>query len=433
MALAETQTPDVDPFSDRRILVLIAADRDPELASTVRSALTQAAYPEHLRFAICHCFDESTRSQLEEWADDPRFGIDSVPFARSHGRSWARAKTVEKFDDEPYVVQIDAHTRFAVRWDVGYIDMIESIDSPAAVLTTKPPIYQIGESGSAAYELVTAPTGSEAGMPATQVLIGGHFFTRGSFCRDVAYDPNWSAEAEDVSLTDQAKKQGYQLYRPAESLVWRHGSAVEFAVPDRIEALAAATDGGGIAFDRTWDIETDHIDFTTDYQQFVFALLGADDTELFRSDIENPMVLNGTNQSVTVSAAGLDDIPDKYLLWPVQADGTFSDRRVFPIPPEAVLATAPVAPVVPAAIPPATPPLTNAAAPIAVDYSHYLIVLFNGAGEEIERRELRDPEVLAAGVDAIELTGMNRERVDRYFVASVRRDGTVGSSRLVMP
>ncbi len=134
---------DIDPFADRRILVLIAAYRDPELANTIAHALAQAAYPEHVRFAICNQYDDETVDVVDQWKDDPRFSIDEVPFAESQGCCWARHRTFALFDDEPYMLQIDAHTRFAARWDVRYIDQLESTGVELSILTTYPPRYRL--------------------------------------------------------------------------------------------------------------------------------------------------------------------------------------------------------------------------------------------------------------------------------------------------
>ena len=115
----------VDParFEDRRIFVQIASYRDPELPSTIDSALFEARYPEHLRFGICHQFDDATAHDLDQWLDDPRFEIDAVPHDESRGACWARSRANQLFDDEPYYLQIDAHTRFARSWDRRFIEL----------------------------------------------------------------------------------------------------------------------------------------------------------------------------------------------------------------------------------------------------------------------------------------------------------------------
>ena len=228
-----------EPFADRRILVLIAAYRDPELASTIANAIAQAAYPEHLRFAICNQHDDDTSAVLDPWRDDPRFSIDEVPFTESHGCCWARHRTFELFDDEPYMFQIDAHTRFAARWDVRYIDMLESTGVDLPVLTSYPPSYRIVD-GEVVYDLdagvqrlkivelrddLTTLQKTErvldSARPGTSpTLAAGQIFSRGSFCRDVGYDPNIYFAGEEISLAVRAFTNGYDLLFPNENLIW---------------------------------------------------------------------------------------------------------------------------------------------------------------------------------------------------------------------
>ncbi|MDG1265849.1 MAG: GlcNAc-transferase family protein, partial [Ilumatobacter sp.] len=227
-------------FDDRRILVLIAAYRDAELLNTIASAITQAAYPEHLRFAVCHQFDDETVSLLEPWTDDPRFSIDSVHHSHSLGCGWARNRTFAMFDDEPYILQIDAHTRFAARWDARYIDMLESTESDLPVLTTYPPRYSFDTDGEVIYDTEagvqrlyiaevrpdlstlqrTTPASDLSRPGPSPTVAAGQIFTRGQFCRDVDYDPEIYFAGEEISLAARAFTSGYDLYYPTETLLW---------------------------------------------------------------------------------------------------------------------------------------------------------------------------------------------------------------------
>jgi hypothetical protein len=363
--------------SDRRILVLIAAYRDPELADTITSAITRAAFPEHLRFAICHQYDDITRPLLDPWDSDNRFRIDAVDHSESRGCCWARHRTFEMYAGEPYVFQIDAHTRFAARWDVRFIEMLESVDSPLPVLTTYPPRYTFDSDGSVRYDLdvgvqrlyvdevrddlttiqKTTPPPDLARPGPSPTVAAGHIFTRGSFCTDVPYDPEMYFAGEEISMAARAFTAGYDLYHPHQNLVWHryhhdhpkhwddhddHGAAHDVAVErlrslfrgdhsrlgrfglGSVRTLAEFEDHTGIdlgaprvTVDGTVTIEIDRsvIEPRDDYSVFVVVFLDRVGAEVTRREVRAPDVLGLRRSSVRFG-----DIPPNvshYLVVPM--------------------------------------------------------------------------------------------------------------------
>ncbi|MEY2958169.1 MAG: hypothetical protein RLZZ01_737, partial [Actinomycetota bacterium] len=366
-----------DRPTDRRILVLIAAYRDPELADTVTSAITQAAFPEHLRFAICHQYDEATRSLLEPWHGDDRFRVDAVEHVDSRGCCWARHRTFEMYDGEPYVFQIDAHTRFAARWDVRYVEMLESIDSPRPILTTYPPRYTVDDDGTVRYDLDagvqrlyveevrddlttvqrTSPPSDLSRPGPSPTIAAGQVFTRGTFCTDVPYDPEMYFAGEEISMAARAFTAGYDLYHPNENLVWHryhhdhpkhwedhtdhaesHASAIRrlrdlfrgdtgrlgrFGLGS-VRSLAEFEDHTGIDLgaprverDGTVTIEIDRsvIEPRDDYSAFVVVFLDRAGDEVARHDVRSPDVLGLQRDTLTIG-----DVPvqaSHYLVMPL--------------------------------------------------------------------------------------------------------------------
>ena len=379
-----------DPFADRRILVLLASYRDPELPRTIANALAQAAYPEHLRFSICHQYDDETAGDLSEWDDDPRFSIDAIPFDRSKGCCWARARTFERYDDEPYILQVDAHTRFAARWDQRYIDMFEALGNTKAVLTCYPPPYRVDESGNDHYHTeggihrlklirlehdlttrqATEQVSDTAAPGLSPLLAAGQIFAAGSFCVDVPYDPEIYFAGEEISLAVRAYTHGYDLYYPNENLVWHrysHGvplhwqdhpdeqSGLHDVAVERLRVLLS--DRGhelgrfGLGPDRTledfqhmadidfaqiaepgWSargtllLDTSSIDFSQQFAAWVFALFAGNGKELHRADITDDAILTGAANSIELDAPDLEAKPESYILWPILSDGSFGTR-----------------------------------------------------------------------------------------------------------
>ncbi|MEE9413829.1 MAG: GlcNAc-transferase family protein [Acidimicrobiales bacterium] len=382
-----------DPFSDRRILVSIAADRDLELSSTIRSALTQAAYPEHLRFAICHVYDHRSEGQLVPWTDDPRFVVTEVAAERAGNRCWARSLTYDLFDDEPYVLQISAHTRFAARWDGRYIEMLESIDDESAIITGLPAQYEIrddsviydlntgvqvlvldGLNDDFTMELRSRPADDVRAPGPSPLLAANQIFARGRFCRDVPYDAAMYPAGEEISLAVRAFTHGYNFYYPDQNLTWHlsdcgeqtawladevtdlpglarleqllvgdatalgdHGLGTKRTVAQFEESTGISfanripmVDAQGL-FDHTIELDTSGIDLAAEYQVWIFALLDGDGNEVHRSDITDHDVLRGDRTRLHLIARDLSAQPTHYVLWPLLSDGAFLERRVLPI------------------------------------------------------------------------------------------------------
>lgn len=378
-------------LADRRILVLIAAYRDPELANTIRNAIEQAAYPEHLRFAVCHQFDDRTSGQLDDWADDIRFRIDRVDHRESRGCCWARHRTFRLYQDEPYVFQIDAHMRFAARWDARYIDMLESIDAPMPVLTTYPPRYTIDADGSVGYDLEsgvqrlyidelrddlttvqkTTPPADLSRPGPSPSIAAGQLFTRGRFCRDVDYDPEMYFAGEEISLAARAFTSGYDLFHPNENLVWhlydhehpkhwddhpdhvvthtgavdrlrqlfreggdglgRHGLGTVRSLVDFQEH--AGVDLGarrvGVAGSAIIEIDRSVVEPRDDYEAFVVVFIDRHGNEVARRELRAPDVLDLTRSRVPVT--GLPSDAFEYLVIPRSRTGRLFTVFVHPV------------------------------------------------------------------------------------------------------
>jgi hypothetical protein len=511
LLLSEDTSPTTDPFADRRILVLIASYRDSELPRTISNALTQAAYPEHVRFAICHQFDDDTRGALEPWQDDPRFSIDEVPFGESRGCCWARARTFDLYDDEPYILQIDAHTRFAARWDVRYVEMLEAIDADKPVLTCYPPSYTVDDNGTdhyhvdggiqqlvvdrLRYDLTTrqrTEVVQDSSVPGPSAfLAAGQVFSRGSFCTDVPYDPDIYFGGEEISLAVRAFTRGYDLFYPNKNLIWhRYGHGERLHWDDHpeeqqslntvaLERLATLLTGDsrklgrfGLGRDRTladfetmagldfsqtgagagWsvrghlELDTSSIEFTNPFHLWVFAIFSGDQKELYRQDITNSDVLSGTSRTVQLDTPGLDDKPVSYILWPVTLDGSFGQRTVHPLDPTLVVPPLGLSESVPSIVDPPVvvpPPVPASTSPTGItisidrsiiesrdDYRSFILTFIDRDGVEVDRVDMRRPDVLDLTVGEVTLPNFDPGDAVSYAVIPTRKNGDVGTVRL---
>lgn len=390
-----SRTKTFDRFEDRRVLVLIAAYRDKELSNTVANALTQAAYPEHVRFAICNQFDDETADLLERWSDDPRFRVDAVPYTESMGCCWARDRTFGLYDDEPYILQIDAHTRFAARWDVRYIEMLESIDVDLPVLTSYPPSFRY-EDEEIVYDMVagvqrlviaevrddlTTLQKTEA-VPQVQLpgsspsVAAGQIFTRGQFVRDVPYDPHVYFSGEEISLAARAFTHGYDLFYPNENLVWH--------LYDHKEP-------------KHWEDHQDHSRSHDAALRRLRALFGSRSATLGRHGLGTERSLADFERHAGIRLRPSDDTDD--------ADAAGADMVG-----AGVLSFH----------------IDRSAIEPRDDYVAFVIVLLDDSGSEIARRSVHAPDVLELRREWVELRDVDPGPATGYVVVPTRRNGQIG-------
>src|SRR5271169_4585074 len=116
------------------IFVQIASYRDAELLPTLRDCLAKAAHPENLRFGICWQHDNTEK--LGGFISNPRFRVISVPYQDSKVVCWARNAIQSLYSGETYTLQLDSHHRFIPRWDSALIEMLQSLGSEKAILTS---------------------------------------------------------------------------------------------------------------------------------------------------------------------------------------------------------------------------------------------------------------------------------------------------------
>ena len=99
------------------IFISVAAYRDPMLAFTLRSAISQAADPSRLFFGVVEQTLPAEQLRLPmDWA------ARQVRWARLHalearGPCWARALAMSLYQGEDWFFQIDSHTWFEPGWD----------------------------------------------------------------------------------------------------------------------------------------------------------------------------------------------------------------------------------------------------------------------------------------------------------------------------
>ena len=223
---------------DRRpwIFVSIASYRDPDLWHTIADCIAKARDPRRLRFGIC--WQHSPDEILPDWLRSSRCRIVDVPWRDSRGQCWARAQIMPLWDGEDWYLQLDAHHRFNQDWDTKLIQQAAIASSGKPLLSAPGAPFMIGAplvedgpwrvefagfraDGMPETKIGRLPTNVARTPPVAARWVCGHLlFAPGSFVEEVPYDPELYFGAEDATVALRAFTHGYDLFHPAESILW---------------------------------------------------------------------------------------------------------------------------------------------------------------------------------------------------------------------
>jgi hypothetical protein len=238
----------MDPVKEKKtntIFIQIASYRDPQLLPTLKDCLEKAKYPENLRFGIAWQHKEDdTWDNLDEYKNDHRFKILNIDYRDSEGVCWARNLVQSLYTNETYTLQLDSHHRFAQDWDEMLIDMLVSLQKdgyPKPLITAYIPSFdpdndpkaRVKEPWKMTFDRYI-PEGAVFFLPASfdtkvdctdKPLMGrfysAHFaFTLGSFCKEVAHDPNYYFHGEEINIAVRAFTHGYDIFYPHKVICW---------------------------------------------------------------------------------------------------------------------------------------------------------------------------------------------------------------------
>ncbi len=221
--------------ADGSIFVSIAAYRDPGLLPTIADCLAKARHPERLRFGVCWQYGQEMADPRQ--LAGPQFAVRYVDARLSRGACWARAEIMRLYDGEDWYLQLDSHHRFAADWDEKLRQQAVLTGSAKPVLTTYASGFTPGAEAAAVEEAtvmtfasfttegVLRPTSAPVAGPRTTPVraryLSAHFlFAPGSFVTDVPYDPELYFLGEEVTLAVRAYTHGYDLFHPAEHILW---------------------------------------------------------------------------------------------------------------------------------------------------------------------------------------------------------------------
>lgn len=258
---------------NEQIFVSIASYRDPECQHTVADLFAKAAHPERISVGICWQVDPELDKDcfLVPPPYPSRVRSRTYTLAQSKGGCWARAEAHSLLQDEDYVLQIDAHMRFAQHWDSSMIEACTSIPGECTMLTGSPLAYvppdkldvvegkrrlisahELGDDddpqllhlGNIHWQLKDVPA---TAMP-TPFFVGNFLFMPSQALREVPYDPYIYFRGQELAYSARLWTHGWNLWQPKENLIyhyWKHksrahGTDADYKKKNALSALGKA-------------------------------------------------------------------------------------------------------------------------------------------------------------------------------------------------
>jgi len=228
-------------MNDESIFVQIASYRDPELVPTIVDMIETANNPENLN--ICICWQHDDIENLDLLSNYHSINIIDVPYHKSKGACWARNLIQRYYNGERYTLQLDSHHRFVQGWDSilkeMYAQCVE-MGSQKPIITTYVPAFdpfepkesfdtvpwkmdfhQFTNEGTVIFIPSPIQNHEKLTRPIPARFYSAHFaFTDGSFCEEVAHDPDYYFYGEEISIAVRAYTHGYDLYHPHKVVAW---------------------------------------------------------------------------------------------------------------------------------------------------------------------------------------------------------------------
>ncbi len=229
------------------IFISIASYRDPELVNTIKSAITNAVYPDELYFSVVLQEFEKKEPDLS-WV--PNLSLTKMHPRDARGAGFARAKAMDSYNGQDYYLQIDSHTRFEKNWDLLLLDQYKKAQDIAKnkkiILSSFPPPFYVESNNK-----VSFPTKSKEhpSTPMKQIphlnrrnewtakrvdfddksminpeqsstVLAGFIFSIGDIVKEVPYDPEISFFGEEICFAMRAWTRGWDIYSPSIKIVY---------------------------------------------------------------------------------------------------------------------------------------------------------------------------------------------------------------------
>ena len=220
---------------EKTIFISMPAYNEEDLQQTIKSALSNAEYPDRIYFGIFYHNSEEQHENINY----PNTRVIYAKYPNTLGIGISRANAASLYDGQDYFFQIDSHMLFEKKWDSKILLQMENLlnitDKP--IISTYVPWWARLEDGtilqySPESNFICSPMKYMGflyeGHPAFTLDdktyengkdyiehygIAGHFiFTVGSFQQDVMPDPLDMFEGEEETIAVRAWTRGYRIF-----------------------------------------------------------------------------------------------------------------------------------------------------------------------------------------------------------------------------
>lgn len=227
-----------------KILIEIAAYRDPDLVNTISSALIQANNPDRISFSICYQGDDLRDYNLLKKFNHCK--IKHLKDSETKGPCYARYLCQQMLDDENYVFQIDSHMRFVKHWDDKMITQLLSLNDKKATISFYPtnlindmesvPVNDevfdyptlsnvniakcFHERGSYFISFNSIPHNNKDRLARSPFISAGNFFSFADAHREVLHDPEMCWYGDELPMSIRYYTYGWNNYCPTECYIY---------------------------------------------------------------------------------------------------------------------------------------------------------------------------------------------------------------------
>lgn len=224
---------------NKTIFISIASYRDKDCPLTIKSIFENSSYRENIFLGICQQNADEDIDCLEGIPIEYQKNIRVIRLkdTDAKGPTYARYICSKLYQNEDYFMQIDSHSKFVNDWDRKLIKMIQSIPDEKTVLSNYPNDWNTIEEDDNTVPVFCELIFDEKIIKPKALLItpdenffqvpcvsGGFFFTKGSFLKEVPYDPNLPHlfAGEEILFSIRLWCSGYNFYAPNERIIYHY-------------------------------------------------------------------------------------------------------------------------------------------------------------------------------------------------------------------
>jgi hypothetical protein len=228
--------------SDKKIFIALIAYNEPDINQTIYNCLENAKYPERISFGIWNHFNNE-KIIIDKF---PNCKIVNVEYNSLLGVGLPRLNVLSLYNNEDYILQIDAHMLFDKDWDTniifrflnikefylnpvitGYIGWWSRLDD--GTITNYSPVnsYKSGKMIITKELIGNNPHQILAGVNWNNKLFEEHYgfsahfvFTEPKFFQEILPDPKIMFAGEETTTALRGWTRGYKFFVIPESVVW---------------------------------------------------------------------------------------------------------------------------------------------------------------------------------------------------------------------